>query len=543
MPIYADAIISAKQVITMDPSNSMATSVAIKDGIILAVGDDLRSVQGPDTATHSFLDCTVFPGFIEPHTHPDLCAQMYSWVDISGFSHKTSIEVMEALRKSIYKAPKGEWIFAFGYDPVIFPDLTGLTRDELDDIAPENPIAVMTQSMHTLFVNSLALSEAGIDESSEPARFGGEYVRDHTGRLTGKIEESPAMRPFLRFFDDSKETRSNNLSRQYDRYKSVGITTIGSAGLFFRDEETVALYQDETVGDRLRIRNAVYLRHMDIDNHNLPKFPSNKVFGMSGVKLWYDGSPYTGTMLLDQPYLNTELTTKGLGIATDSTGRANWELDEFYQLVSGLHDRGVQILVHAQGDRATREVLDTFERVLNNSSNKVHRHRIEHSALMERDEILRAADLGISISFHMNHVKYYGQRLRDEIIGSDRSQYLMPARSAQEAGIRISLHADSPMFPPNPLDLVQTAVGRMSVTGEMINEPEKLDLKDAMRAVTIDAAWQLGIDDQVGSLEVGKLADFTILGQNPFDVNTNKLNAIPILDTWLSGTSTNSLIN
>ena len=119
----------------------------------------------------------------------------------------------------------------------------------------------------------------------------------------------------------------------------------------------------------------------------------------------------------------------------------------------------------------------------------------------------------------------------------------MPARSAQEAGIRISLHADSPMFPPNPLDLVQTAVGRMSVTGEMINEPEKLDLKDAMRAVTIDAAWQLGIDDQVGSLEVGKLADFTILGQNPFDVNTNKLNAIPILDTWLSGTSTNSLIN
>jgi predicted amidohydrolase YtcJ len=278
---------------------------------------------------------------------------------------------------------------------------------------------------------------------------------------------------------------------------------------------------------------------MDIDNHNLPAFSSNNVFGMSGVKLWYDGSPYTGTMLLDQPYLNSELTIEGLGIAADSTGRANWELDEFHQLIKGLHDRGVQILVHAQGDRATREVLDTFERVLNNSSNKVHRHRIEHSALMEKDEIARAADLGISISFHMNHVKYYGQRLRDEIIGPHRSQYLMPARSAHRAGIRISLHADSPMFPPNPLDLVQTAVTRLTLTGEVINEPEKLDLRDALRAVTIDAAWQLGIDDQIGSLEVGKLADFTILGQNPFDVNQRQLNAIPIIDTWLSGTSTN----
>jgi hypothetical protein len=198
--------------------------------------------------------------------------------------------------------------------------------------------------------------------------------------------------------------------------------------------------------------------------------------------------------------------------------------------------------VHAQGDRATREVLDTFERVLKNSPNKVHRHRIEHSALMEKDEISRAADLGISISFHMNHVKYYGQRLRDEIIGYERSQYLMPARTAQEAGIRISLHADSPMFPPNPLDLVQTAVTRMAVTGEVINEPEKLDLKDALRAVTIDAAWQLGIDDQIGSLEIGKLADFTILGQDPFHVNPNQLNAIPIIDTWLSGTSTSHLI-
>jgi len=539
MPIYADAIVSAKHIVTMDSSDSVGTSVAIKDGVILAIGTDLQDMEGPDTAVHTFLDCTVFPGFIEPHTHPDLCAQMYSWVDISGFSHQTSIEVMDTLQKAVNQVPKDEWIFAFGYDPVIFRELTGLTREALDKISPENPIAVMTQSMHTLFVNSLALTEAGIDESSEPARFGGEYVRDETGRLTGKIEESPAMRPFLRFFDDSIETRSDNLSRQYDRYKSVGITTIGSAGLFFRDSDTVALYQNETKIDRLRIRNAVYLRHMDIDNHNLPAFSSNNVFGMSGVKLWYDGSPYTGTMLLDQPYLNSELTIEGLGIEADSTGRANWELDEFHQLIKELHDRGVQILVHAQGDRATREVLDTFERVLSNSSNKVHRHRIEHSALMEKDEIARAADLGISISFHMNHVKYYGQRLRDEIIGPDRSQYLMPARSAHEAGIRISLHADSPMFPPNPLDLVQTAVTRLTLTGEVINEPEKLDLRDALRAVTIDAAWQLGIDDQIGSLEVGKLADFTILGQNPFDVSKSQLNAIPIIDTWLSGTSTN----
>ena len=145
------------------------------------------------------------------------------------------------------------------------------------------------------------------------------YVKNTLGELTGKIEEAPAMRPFLRFFDDSLQVRSLNLSQQYERYRGAGITMIGSAGLFFRDSDTADLYRNLASDSNCKIRNAVYLRHMDLANNVLEPFLANGRFGFNGVKLWYDGSPYTGTMLLDSPYLDTKLTTSGLAIPVSYT--------------------------------------------------------------------------------------------------------------------------------------------------------------------------------------------------------------------------------
>ncbi len=534
----ADIVVHAQTIRTLDPDNSGVSSIARKDGRILAVGESALRLSESARQTVDLGNNVVVPGFIEPHTHPDLCAQMYSWVDVSGFTHQSAEEVMQALRQCSHRFEPGDWIFVFGYDPVLYGELSGLSLSELDEISPNNPMAVMTQSMHTLYVNSLALDTAGITKESEPPRFGGAYMKDVSGELTGKIEEAPAMRPFLRFFDDSLQVRGLNLSRQYERYKSAGITMIGSAGLFFRDSDTTDLYRNLASNSDCRVRNAVYLRHMDLANSMLERFSDNGRFGFNGVKLWYDGSPYTGTMLLDSPYLDTELTTSRLAIPSGSSGRSNWDIDDFDALVYELHEAGIQILVHAQGDRATREVLDAFERTLSQSNIQDHRHRIEHCALIEPAEVERAARLGVSISFHMNHVKYYGDRLRDDIIGSDRINHLMLAASAISHGIRISLHADSPMFPASPLDLMQTAVTRQSVTGVKINESEKIGREEALRAVTTDAAWQLGFDHEVGTIEVGKLADLTVLSADPIDVPENQINQIAVMDTWVSGRST-----
>ena len=538
MDSNADIVVHAQTIRTLDPDNPIVDSIAIKDGRILAVGASALRLQEDARATVDLGANVIVPGFIEPHTHPDLCAQMYSWVDISGFTWHSAEEVMHALRECVHRFEPGDWIFVFGYDPVLYDDLLGLSLAELDEISPYNPIAVMTQSMHTLYVNSLALDTAGITNESEPPRFGGEYVKNALGELTGKIEEAPAMRPFLRFFDDSLQVRSLNLSQQYERYRGAGITMIGSAGLFFRDSDTADLYRNLASDSNCKIRNAVYLRHMDLANNVLEPFLANGRFGFNGVKLWYDGSPYTGTMLLDSPYLETKLTTSGLAIPSGSTGRSNWDIDDFGALVNELHEAGIQILVHAQGDRATREVLDAFEQTLSRSNRREHRHRIEHCALIEPGEVERAARLGVSISFHMNHVKYYGDRLRDDIIGSDRINQLMLAASAISHGIRISLHADSPMFPANPLDLMQTAVTRESITGIKINESEKIGREEALRAVTSDAAWQLGFDHEVGTIEVGKLADLTVLSEDPIEVSENQINQITVVDTRVSGRST-----
>ncbi len=160
---------------------------------------------------------------------------------------------------------------------------------------------------------------------------------------------------------------------------------------------------------------------------------------------------------------------------------------------------------------------------------------MEHVGLISPADIERAKRLGVALSFHVNHVRYYGPELRDDILGAARAERMMPVGSAVRAGHRVSLHADSPMYPPGPLGLVQTAVTRRTRRGEQLGPGEAISLEQALRAVTIDAAWQLRIDDEVGSLAPGKRADLTVLAQDPFEVPPDDLDRIEVQATWLDG--------
>jgi len=298
----------------------------MSDGRITAVGnlDDVRRHRGSSTNMVDISGGCLLPGFVEPHTHPDMCGVCYSWLDVSGFSHRTDAEVEVSLIAEALRRPDGEWIFAFGLDAMLTGDLGTYDRVRLDRIAPHNPLVVMVQSMHTLWVNSAALAAAGIDDHSPDPEFGGTYGRDPAGHLTGRIEEQAAMGPFLIHADMSPDHLKTEMWRQYQRYAEVGITTIGLAGATV-PTASFELFRDFADRPDVPQRVVGYLRHQQVESLGLSPGDGDDKFRIQGVKLWYDGSPYTGTMLLDEPYLDSELCCCTLGIAAGTTGYANFD--------------------------------------------------------------------------------------------------------------------------------------------------------------------------------------------------------------------------
>ena len=521
---------------TVEPVvGATAEAVAVADGRVIAVGstDEVTSARTAATEVVDLAGATLLPGLIEPHTHPDLCAQMYAWVDVSGFTYGDVAGVERALESAIDAAEPGEWVYAFGLDFMLTDGLGVWDRDRLDAMAPANPLVIMIQSMHTLYVNSAAFAAAGIDEDTPQPSGGGHWAKDHTGRLNGKIEEQTAMGPFLRNgLPDPGEVRGQ-IRDQYRRYAAVGITTLGLAGAFGGPDQ-FGVFPELATEDDIELRVVAYLRHQQALKAGGGPTADSDAFRIAGVKLWYDGSPYTGTMLLDEPYLESDLCCCTLGIDPGTNGRANFDPDELVDILGELHGRGWQVLTHAQGDRACREILDLYDSVLPPDADD-HRWRLEHCALITDADLARAAGMGVSPSFHVDHVRYYGPELASDIIGPERAEGLMPVQSALDCGHRPSLHADSPMYPPGPLRLAGTASSRHTRLGEPLAAHQAISVEAAIKAVTIDAAWQLRMDDEVGSIEVGKRADFAVLDANPMRSAPTDLEHIDVTATWLGG--------
>ena len=528
-----DTIILARRVISM--AGKDADAMAIAAGRIAAVGAraEILELRSSSTEVVDLGASVVLPGLVEPHTHPDLCAQCYSWVDVSGFTHASVAGVERALREAIARAARGEWIYAFGLDFMLTPDLGVWDRARLDALAPDNPIFVLIQSMHTAFVSSAALRAAGIDETTPDPSSGGRYGRDAAGRLNGKVEESAAMTPLLLGLDWSPVAWSTRMRDQFERYARVGITSIGMPGMF-----VPAPYLDvyESLSAAAPLRTIAYLRMEDVATSRWRPGDGSDRFRVRGAKLWYDGSPYSGTMYLDDPYLSSDLCCCRLGIASGTAGYAMHDREELIPQLRDLLASGWQVLTHAQGDRAIRETLDVYEAVLDGQGGDLdHRWRLEHAGLIAPSDIERAKRLGVALSFHVNHVRYYGPELRDSILGPERAERMMPVGTAVRAGHRVSLHADSPMYPPGPLGLVRTAVTRRTRCGDKLAAAEAISVEQALRAITIDAAWQLHLDDEVGSLAPGKRADLVVLADDPFEVAPEAIDRIEVQATWLDG--------
>ena len=249
------------------------------------------------------------------------------------------------------------------------------------------------------------------------------------------------------------------------------------------------------------------------------------LFRVHGIKAWADGSNQAGSGYLREPYLGT-----------DSRGTLNYSPDELAAVVARAHRDGWQVGVHANGDAAIDVTIDAFEQALAADPRTDHRHRIEHCSILHPDQMARMAAHGISPSFLIGHVRWWGAAFRDRLLGPERANLYDPCASALQAGLRISLHSDWNVTPLEPLRYVEDAVARiMLANGEVLNADECIPVEAALRAVTFDAAWQCRSDDIMGSLEVGKYADLVLLEDDPRTVEPTRISKIAVSDTRLGG--------
>jgi predicted amidohydrolase YtcJ len=524
----AETIFLARRIYTMDATNTIVEAVAVRDGRIIAAGSkaDVLGLKGRGTKVVNLGGYTVLPGFVDPHMHSNF-AGLRPWLDLGPFTTATMDDARTKIREAAKKAGPGSWIQGKMLDPSIMPGKP-FTRQDLDQLSPDVPVFVLESNGHNAYANTKAFALAKVTrDTPDPPQ--GRFGRDEAGELTGRLEEPPAFQPFVQVMSSPTPAQLVGFLRaDLEDASAKGCTALhdcGIGGLFAEaDIELIkgAMRDDPVVRYTGQLVSTHYEKWKSM---GLRRGLHSPGFSFSGIKAWSDGSNQGLTGYQREPYLNST-----------NRGALNYTPEAIEDLVRTLHADGWPIGIHANGDAAIDVVLDAYERGTRGEGGHKLRHRIEHCSILHDDQIARMKKLGISPSFLIGHVHYWGRAFLDRLLGQERAYRLDPCRSALKGGLRISLHSDYNVTPIDPLRCMENAVLRdMHEGGGILNPEECITPLEAMRAVTIDAAWQSHLDDYCGSLELGKAADMVVLERDPTEVAPDTIRKIRIHSTWLDG--------
>jgi predicted amidohydrolase YtcJ len=499
----------------------------VAGGKILAVGsaDQLDSLRSASTQVVDLAGGTLLPGLIDPHMHTAFVI-FETWLDAGPMANASMDDVVSRLKAAAGHTAPGAWIKAWQYDPSITPGRITLDKASLDAIAPEAPLFLFESNGHIAHVNSRALSAAGITrDTPDPPQA--RYVRDANGEPTGEIQEAAAMAPFLdKIGTPGREETARGIERLFRSAARRGCTGLFDASIGASNPGDLALLQEVMARDPpIRLSGALVSTRMKAwrEAGLKPGFGDDR-FRVGAIKAWSDGSNQGRTGYLREPYLN-------------STGRGalNYSPEQLAEVVNDAHADGWQLCVHANGDAAIDVTLDAFATALKTRPRADHRHRIEHCSLLRDEQIARMKALGVSPSFLIGHVHYWGRAFRDDILGPERADLLDRCRSVLNAGLRASVHSDWNVTEIRPLRMVENAVTRiMRDGGQVLTPGERVSAEEGLRMVTADAAWQCR-RDFTGVLAPGKAADLVVLDQDPTRIDPSGLRDIPVRETWLDG--------
>ena len=523
-------------VLTMDEGDRVAEAVAVGDGRILAVGveADVLALADEQTERVDLKGRTLIPAFIDPHGHfPESGFSALHRVDLMcpPLGEITTLDqVFERLAERVAKTPKGEWVFGAFFDQTVVREKRFPTAKELDRISRDHPVVVMHMSCHACVGNGEALRRAGVSQdTSQPP--GGHIEKDPvTGELTGLLEEPAAMGAIsATMFGTSGERFREGLRWAADEYASHGITTAQNA---WCSDALLRNFIEAARDGEPKIRMTVLPdAHLEPDiaaGRIDVSVPDSHHLKIGPRKLFSDGSIQVFTAYMSEPY-----HTPFRGDAS-YRGYPIHEPDVLAGHIQRLHEAGHQVHIHVNGDGAGDDVLRAFETALDRSPRSDHRHTIIHGQTLREDQLDKIAALGLSVSFFSYHVYVWGDRHREIFLGPERAARISPAASAARRGIRYTLHNDTPVTPMRPLPLIWCAVNRLTAGGRTLGPEQRISPNQALRAHTIDAAWQVFREDDLGSIEVRKSADFAVLSKNPLE-HAETIKDIDVLATVKDG--------
>jgi len=533
----ADVVFIGDNIITMDPATAGATGVAVRGDRIIAVGerDEILKLAGESTRIVQLGDRALLPGFIDAHGHLTFAARTLAFENLSSPPVGTvnSIDdIVNLLKVRLAEDPPapGDWLIGFGYDESLLAEQRHPTRDDLDRVSTEVPIALVHVSVHLATANSAALNAANLSAESENPPGGVIRRRPGSDEPNGVLEETAAhalVMPRIFALDDDELVRQTR--RSINQYLSYGITTMQDGAATPSDVSALAsaAASDPFVADVAAYVSADRLSPEDLKSFSAATDYENG-FRVAGAKLFLDGSVQGKTAWLREPYKE--------GLPDSPAGYRGYprvDPGEYSRLARILLANDVPILVHANGDAAIDAMLDGIEKSEPGSD---HRSVIIHAQVMRQDQIERAAKLGAVPSFFSAHPYFWGDWHR-QILGEPRAQNISPIRWAVDANLNWTIHNDAPIVPPDMMRLIDISVNRRTRSGHVLGEHQRATVMEALHAVTLGAAWQYREEGRKGSITAGKQADLVILEQDPRTADPGELAGIAIVETFARGNS------
>ncbi|NDV00050.1 amidohydrolase [Pseudoroseicyclus tamaricis] len=534
-------IYSAAKIITMNPSRPEATHVAVRDGRILGVGtlEELAG-WGDHELDDRFADKVLMPGLIEGHAHTMEGAlwnfTYVGWFDRMDPDGKTwdglkSIDDVVARLSEVEAAmddPDAP-LLGWGLDP-IYMDNVRMTRADLDRVSSTRPVGIQHASGHILNVNTKALELAGMLKTghNHPG-----IPLGADGLPTGELKSPEIMLPVGKYvgmdraFLASDEQGLINYGRLCVR---AGVTTSSDLGAQLTDEITAMFKRVTGAPDYpaciAAFRIAMGLSPKDlVEQVTALKEQSTDRLELGRIKVVSDGSIQGFSARLRWPgYYN--------GAPNGMWYIAPEQLREIYTLALKA---GIQVHTHTNGDEATQLCIDTLEAALRDAPDRDHRFTLQHCQLASQEQFRKMARLGMGVNLFANHHYYWGDEHYRLTVGPERAERMNACRSALDEGVIMAIHSDAPVTPLGPLFTAWAAVTRLTASGRVQGEAQKITVAEALYAITMGAAVTMKMDHLIGSIEAGKRADFAVLEEDPTAVDPMALKDVPVWGTVQGG--------
>ena len=540
----ADTILKASTIITMDEARPRARALAFDSGTgrITAIGS-VGEVQAatPGVPVTDLGDTVLMPGFVEPHSHPLLSGMATQepayWVS-PNVGIATWADVKAIFTKADKERPAGDVLVFNGVDRLL-QQAPLPTRTILDQIFPTRPVVVIDNSGHGIYFNTATVTLMGWTDGHAPADpVGGSFGRESDGVTSnGTAFESGALMMVAgAVLPKAIPHPLHSGALFYKLMADNGITATSEHTYNSGQFEAYAALAS-VPGCPLRLH--VYHMSIEADAAADVTFPDSELVRKVGIKLWADGSPWLGNVAISFEYLDNPTTrTAEIEMGPRGETQMNYTRAQLDAVLDELVPAGYQMAFHCNGDVGFDVVLDAYARALSkhNLLGSDHRWRVEHLGAARRDQFERAAALGVTCSLSPFQYIYWGDLLDGVMFDSEYGSQWQRVRDAFEAGVRPSYHNDGSVTPPNQLLNVQQTVTRRTMAGNVHGANQAVTLDDALKAITINGAYQLKRDHEIGSLAVGKYADLVELSADIYTVPADQIvDKVKVLGTWVGG--------